>query len=129
VLSGTALSSASGSVSDSVSSDLREFWYSSLLSSLRRTVSGCACASCSMSGSLYAVVCIVLLRGRLGGLPSARVAFGGEGFGCDDCWFDSVPAELPDWFFCVPGLDLPDPMASVTTSRLRPFRLPTRGVG
>ena len=82
-----------------------------------------------MSGSLYAVVCIVLLRRRFGGLPSARVASGGKGFGCGDGWFDSMLVELPGWFCRVPALDVTDPVASVTASRLRWFRLPTRGVG
>ena len=78
-----------------------------------------------MSGSLYAVVCIVLLRRRFGGLPSARVASSGEGFGCGDGWFDSMLVELPGWFCRVPALDLTDPVASITASRLRRFRLPT----
>ena len=82
-----------------------------------------------MSGSLYAVVCIVLLRRRFGGLLSTRVAFGGEGFGCGDGWFYSMLVELPGWFCRVPTLDLTDLVASVTASRLRRFRLPTQGVG
>ena len=82
-----------------------------------------------MSGSLYAVVCIVLLRRRFGGLPSAHVAFGGAGFGYGDSWFDSMLVELPGWFCRVPALDLTDPVASVTAWRLRWFRLPTPGVG
>ena len=82
-----------------------------------------------MWGSLYAVVCIVLLRRRFGGLLSARVASGGEGFRCGDGWFDSMLVELSGWFCQVPILDLTDPMATIMALRLRQFRLPTRGVG
>ena len=82
-----------------------------------------------MSGSLYAVVCIVLLRRRFGGLPSTRVASGGEGFGCGGGWFDSMLVELPGLFCRSPALDLTDPMASVTASHLRRLRFPVRGVG
>ena len=86
----------SGSVSDSVCSDLPEFWYSSLQSSLRRIISVSACASDSVSISLYVVLCIVLLRGRFGGLSSAPVAFGGVGHKCDGCLFGGVLGESPD---------------------------------
>ena len=58
-------------------------------------VSGSTCTSYSMSGSLYAIVCIVLLRRHFGGLLSAHVASGGEGFRCGDRWFDSMLLELP----------------------------------
>jgi len=61
--SGISFSSACRSVSDSVGSDLREFWYSSLLSSLRRTVSICGGASVSPKCLVDAVVCNVLLLG------------------------------------------------------------------
>jgi len=72
---------------------------------------------------------IVLLRGRFGGLSSAPVAFGGVGRTRNGCSFGSVLGELPDWFCCVPVLDLADCMPSGTTWRLRPLTFPTRGVG
>jgi len=130
------LSSASGSVSDSVSSDLLEFWYSSLLSSLRLTVAICCCASGSPSGSLYAVVCKVLLLARFTGRDVGRlVVCGGEELRPDDCvlWelLDSAGSvlvlwELPDSVRCVPH---PDPLCAGMASRLRRSRLPTCEVG
>ena len=130
------MSSESGSVSDSVSSDLQEFWYSSLLSSLRRTVAICCCASGSPSGSLYAVVCKVLLLARFTGRDVGRlVVCGGEELRPDDCvpWelLDSAGSvlvlwELPDSVRCVPD---PDPLCAGMASRLRRSRLPTREVG
>jgi len=130
------LSSASGSVSDSVSSDLLEFWYSSLLSSLRGTVAICCCASGSLSGSLYAVVCKVLLLARFTGRDVGRlVVCGGEELRPDDCvrWelLDSAGSvlvlwELPDSVRCVPH---PDPLCAGMVSRLRRSRLPTCEVG
>jgi len=130
------LSSASGSVSNSVSSDLREFWYSSLLSSLRRTVGISCCASGSPSGSLYAVVCKGLLLARLTGRDVGRlVVCGGEELRPDDCvpWelLDSAGSvlvlwELPDWVRCVPD---PDPLCAGMASRLRRSRLSTHEVG
>jgi len=130
------VSSPSGSVSDSVSSDLREFWYSSLLSSLRRTVGICCCASGSPSGSLYAVVSKVLLLARFTGRDVARlVVCGGEELRPDDC----VPWELldlagsvlellerPDSVRCVPD---PDPLCAGMASRLRRSRLLSHEVG
>jgi len=113
------LSSASGAVSDSVLSDLREFWYSSVLSSLRRTVAICCCASSSPSGSLYAVVCKVLLLARFTGRDVRRlVVCRGEDLRPDDGvpWelLDSAGSflvlwELPDSVRCVPD---PDPLCS-----------------
>ena len=130
------MSSASGSVSDSVSSDLREFSYSSLLSSLRRTVAICGCASGSPSGSLNAVVCKVLLLARFTGRDvGGLVVCGGEELRPDDCvqWElrDSagsvlVLCELPDSGRCVAD---PDPLGAGMASRLGCSRLPTREVG
>jgi len=134
--SGTSLSSASGSVSDSVSSDLWEFWYSSLLSLLCQTVVICCCASGSPSGSLYTVVCKVLLLARFTGRDVGRlVVCGGEELRPDDCvpWelLDSAGSllvlwELPDLVRCVPDLD---PRCAGMASRLRCSRLPTCEVG
>ena len=111
----------SGSVSDSVCSDLREFWYSSLLSSLRRIVSVSACASDSVPISLYIVLCIVYLRWHIGGLSSVPVAFGGVERKGDDCSFGSVLGEPSDWVCCVSCLELADLIPSVPTWRLRPL--------
>jgi len=121
---------------DAVSSDLREFWYSSLLSSLRRTVAICCCASGSPSGSLYAVVCKVLLLARFMGREVGRlVVCGGEELRPDDCvpckLLDSAGSvlvlwELPDSVRCLPD---PDPLCAGRASRLPRFRLPTREVG
>jgi len=129
------LSFASGSVSDSDSSDLREFWYSSLLSSLRRTVAICCCASGFPSGSLYAVVCKVLLPARFTRRDVGRlVVCGGEALRPEDCvpWelLDSARSvlvlwELPDSVRCVPD---PDPICAGMASRLRRSRLSTREV-
>ena len=117
----------SGSGSDSVGSDLREFWYSSQLSSLRQTGSEGACASGSVSISLYIVLCIVLLWECFGGLSSAPVALGGVGRTCDSCSFSSVLGEWLDWVCCLPDLELADLMLSVSTWRLHPRRCRTRG--
>jgi len=75
------------------------------------------------------VLGIVLLRGRFAGLSSAPLAFRGVRRTCDCFLFGSVLGELPDWFCCVPDLDLADRMPLGTTWRLRPFRSPTRRVG
>jgi len=83
----------------------------------------------SVSISVYVVLCIVLLRGHFGGLSSAPVAFGGVGRTSDGCSFGSMLGELPDWFCCVPHLDLSDGMPSGMTWQLPLFRFPTRGVG
>ena len=130
------MSSGSGCVSASVSSDLREFSFSSLLSSLRRTVAICCCPSGSPSGSLYAVVCKVLLLARFTGSDVGRlVVCGGEELRPDDCvpWelLDSAGSvlvlwELPDSVRCVPD---PDPLCAGMASRLRRSGLPTREVG
>jgi len=129
------LSSASGSLSDSVSSDLLEFWYSSLLSSLRRTVAICCCACGSPSRALYAVVSKVLLLACFTGRDVGRlVVCGREEQRTDDCvpWelLDSagsvlVLLELPDSVPCVPD---PDPFCAGMASRPRRSRLPTRQV-
>ena len=71
----------------------------------------------------------MLLRGCFGGLPSRPLAIGGEWFQRDDWWFDSELRELPGSLGCVADLDVRDPMASGSTSSLRPFKLPTLGVG
>jgi len=71
------------------------------------------------------MLCIVLLRGRIGGLLSAPVAFDGVGRICDGCLFGSVLGELLDWFCCVPDLDRADRMPSGKTWCLRPSRFPT----
>ena len=116
-------------MSDSVCSALREFLYSSLLSSLRRIVSVSACASDSVSISLYVVLCIGNLQGCFGGHSSAVVAFGGVGGKRDGCSFGSMLGEPLDWGCCVPHLELAELMPSVPTWLLRPIRFPTWGVG
>ena len=120
--------SLSSSVSESVSSRSSRFWYSSLLSSIKRTVSRCACLSGSVSGSINSPVCIVVLWGPLGGLDGTLFSFGeGEGLRRDGWWLRNVVVrELPVSFCCVPD---PVPTLSRTTSRLHRARLPTRGVG
>ena len=76
----------SSSVSDSVSSDLREFWYLSLLSSLRPTVFICRCVSGSLSGLLYTVVCkVLLLASFMGRDVGSLVVSGGEELRLNDC--------------------------------------------
>jgi len=113
---------------------VREFWYSSLLSSLRRTVSICGGASVSPKCSVYAVVCNVLLLGRFVGRDGRPLMIcGGEELRPDDC----VPCELPDSAArvrvllelpcsvrCVPD---PDALSTGTALQLRPYILPTRG--
>ena len=116
--------------------DVREFWYLLLLSSLRRTVSMCHCASGSPSGSLYAVVCKVLLLAHFTGRDvGCLVVCGGEELRPNNCvpWelHDSagsvlVLGELPDSVRCVPDSD---PLCMGMASRLRLSRLPTRAVG
>ena len=130
------MSSASGSVSDSLSSDLPEFWYSWLLSSLRRSVAICCCATGSPSGSLYTVVCMVLLLARFTGRDVGRLLVcAGEELRPDDCvpWepLDSassvlVLGELPDLVRRVPD---PDPLYAGMALRLRRSRLSTSEVG
>jgi len=130
------LSSTSGSVSDSVSSDLREFRHSSLLLSLRPTVAICCSASGSPSGSLYAVVYKVLLLVRFTGRDVGHlVVCGVEELRPDDCvpWelLDSAGSvlvlwELPNSVHCVHD---PDPLCAGMASRLCHSRLPTHEVG
>jgi len=130
------LSSASVSVSDSVSSYLREFWSSSLLSSLRRTVTICCCASGSRAGSLHAVGCKILLLARFTGRDvGPPVVCSGEELPPDDCvpceLLDSAGSvlvlwELPDSVRFVPD---PDPLCAGIASRLGRSRLPTCEVG
>ena len=132
--SGISLSSVSGSISDSVWSDLCEFWYSSLLSSLRQTVSICSGASVSTKCSVYAVVCNVLLLGRLVGRDGRRrVICGGEELQPNDWVPCEVPDsaasvrvlwELPDSVRAVPD---PDPLSTSAALRLRMYILPTCG--
>ena len=75
----------------------------------------------SVSGSVYAVGCIVPWRGRFGALPS-WLAIGGE----EDPRLEDASR---DWFSCVLDLGFPNPMVSGLTSRLPLDRLPTRGAG
>jgi len=77
--------------------------------------------------SVYVVLCIVLLRGRFGGLSSFLVDFGGVGRTCDGCSFGTTLGELQDRYSRVPDLDLPDRMPSGTTWLLPPFTIRTQG--
>ena len=96
----------------------------------------CGCASGSPSGSIYAVVCNVLLLGGFAGNDTRRLVIcGGEELRPDHCapsdLADSagnvrVLWELPDSVRCVPD---PDPLSAGTASRLPRYRLTTRGAG
>ena len=79
-------------------------------------------------GSINSPVCIVVLRGRLGGLDRTLFTFSeGEGLQRDGWRLRNVVVwQLLVAFCCVPNLD---PTLSGTTSRLRRARLTTRGVG
>jgi len=123
-------------VCDSVGSDLREFWYSSLLSSLRRTVAICGGVSVSPKCSVYTVVCNVLLLGHFVGRDGRRLVIcGREELRPDDCVLYQLPDlaatvpvlwELPDSARRVPD---PDPLSTGPALRLRPYILPTRAAG
>jgi len=75
------------------------------------------------------VLCIPLLRGRFGGLSTALVSCSGVGRTWDGYSFGRVLGELPDWFCCIPDLDLADRMPLGTTWPLLLFRFRTRRVG
>jgi len=87
------------------------------------------CASDSVSISLDGMLCLIHLVGCCGGLSRGPFAFGEEWRTWDGSSFRSVLGQLPDWFCCVPDLDVTDNMPSGTTWRLRRFRFPTRVVG
>ena len=103
---------------------------------LRRTVSICGGASVSPTCSVYAVVCNVLLLGRVVGRDGRRLMIcGGEELRPDGC----VPYEQPDSparvrvLWELPGsvrrFPDPDALSTCTALRLRPYILPTHGAG
>ena len=73
------------------------------------------------------MLCIIVLRGRFGGLLSPLVAFGGVWRTCDGCSFGIVFGKLPDLFRCIHDLNLVDRSKLRMVWRLHPFRFPTRG--
>jgi len=70
------MSAASTSISvfHSVSSALHKLWYSSLLLSLKCTVSKFPCLSVSLLGLILTLIWIVIIRCRCGGLTTTPVS-------------------------------------------------------
>jgi len=131
-----SMSSASSSVSVSVWSDLPQFWYSSLLTLVRRTVCICGWASGSSLGSVYAVVCNVLLLRCFTRYDTRRLVIcGGEELRPDEC----APWELAHWagnvgvvwerHDLVRRLHDRDHLSLGTVSCIHWYKLPSRGAG
>ena len=96
--------SLSSSVSESVSSGSSGLWYSLLLSSLKQTVSRYSCQSGSVLGSINSLVCIVVLRERLGGLDRTLFSLGESEGTLYDGWRlpNVIVQELPGSFIVFP---------------------------